>query len=285
MRFKKKTLTSLRLQKRQRKAFVGRIVFAIICVVGFWGLVFLASSAKAITIRDIEIVGVTSISSSNIKDEAQKFLTGRYFFTVPKANIFFYPKSDIGKSLAELFPRLDSVVVRFKNFHAIDIKVSERKAEALWCQDESEALADSERETCYILDKNGFAFASFLEIANAPNDFIIFYSSTPKENPIKQTYTTTEYFRALLGFAKDLNTLGFTVSLFRERQNGDFEAKLSSGGQRLIFGRDADFASILNNFQTIVSNSGFGGSSDLSKIEYVDFRFGNKVFYKPSGQW
>ncbi len=272
-------LKSARLRLRRRKAFIGRVVLTTFYLAGLWGSIFLLSGLGAVTIRNIEVAGTVSVSPQEIATTAQQFLTGRYFFTVPRASIFFYPKDAIVESILRSFPRAERIAVGFKNFHTIGISITEHQAAALWCQGEALTSAKSGGEVCFLLDSNGFIFAPFSPLGGEASKFMKFYSASPKENPIKQTYSSTEYFHSLLGFAKDLASIGFSVSLFRERPDADFEVQLL-GGQRLIFGRDANFASIINNFQTIVSDPSFSGTSGLSKVDYIDLRYGNKVFYK-----
>jgi len=273
-------LKSTRLAKRRRRAFVGRAFFAIFCLAGIWGAIYLLAGLKAITISNLDVSGAVSVPPAQITATAQPFLEGRYFSTVPKANIIFYPKSEIEKKILESFPQINRVDIGFENLHSIQIKISERVAEALWCQVELETAGKTGKENCFALDNGGFIFAPAPSIGSTTPAFIKFYSDLRMTNPIGQTYTHPEYFQSLLGFAKDLNSLGFQVSAFVERADADFEAKLSTGS-RLIFGRSADFSSILSNFKTIVSEPSFGGPEALAKIDYIDLRYGNKVFYKP----
>lgn len=278
---RKHNFKSSRLRARRRRAAVSRAVFALVSLATLWGFLFWFSSLGAFTVRNLEIKGVVSVSPSDLAKAAQKFLAGRYFFTVSRANIFFYPKSAIEADILRTFPRIERVAVGFENFHTIGLEVAERGVSALWCQGEALALtlAASGGERCYLLDDNGLIFAPFSAAATTSPAFIRFYSAVYKENPVGQTYGSAEDFRALSVFAKNLASLSFTASLFRERPDGDFEAKLLTG-QRLIFSRAADFASVLNNFHTIVSDPGFSGTGGLAKVDYIDLRYGNKVFYK-----
>ena len=128
----KHNLKSGRLKARRKKAIIGRAVFTVICALSLWELIFWASGLKAFIIRDIEVVGATSIAESDVKNLAQKFLAGRYFFTIAKSNIFLYPRKEIERGIMDTFLVVGQAKVGYRNFHAINIKVVERVAGALW---------------------------------------------------------------------------------------------------------------------------------------------------------
>ncbi|MEK7575188.1 MAG: hypothetical protein AAB511_03080 [Patescibacteria group bacterium] len=248
-------------------------------MLGAWGSVFLLSGHEWVTIRDVEVEGAKTIVPTEITDLAEEFLIGRYLYTASRANILLYPKGAIENKILELFPQVERVSISFKNLHAITIRLTERTPEALWCQAESSTVTKSVTEHCFVLDADGFIFAPDSILGSSTTKYLKFYSAKSKGDPIRQEYASVEYFYALLDFAKDLADSDFPVSFFRERTDTDFEAKLLVG-PRLIFGRDADFVSVLSNFRAIISDPNLGGAGDLSTVDYVDLRYGSKVFYK-----
>lgn len=272
-------LKSARLAKRRRNAMIWRTFFLLFCLLGVWGGIFLVSGLEAINIRSVEVSGTTSIAPTKINEIAQSFFNDRYFYTVPRTSVLFYPKRSIEDKILETFPQVVGVSVGFVNLHTIGISVVERVAIASWCQEKTEKDLKGGKEECFSLDNSGIIFASDSTVASTSATFVKFYSAVQKENPIRQVYTKAEYFQNLLNFAKDLSTAGFGVSKFIERPDSDFEAKLIEGA-RLIIGLDSDFASIVSNFKTIVSDPSFGGADGLAKVDYIDLRYGNKVYYK-----
>lgn len=273
---------------RRRKVIIGKSILAFVCVGGVWGLLFWLTGLYAITIRNIEIQGNIVVSSAEITGVAEQFLAGRYWFTVSRGSILFYPKAAIMKSLSDLYPRIEHVDVGFKNLNTIAISVFERQTVALWCrvlQVESSSTAKPEVSTkkfdeCFSLDKAGFVFAPFTDAARATSTpFIKFYGPLSDGNPVGQTYLSANRFHALVAFAGHLAPLGFTVQAFRERPDKDMDVEFAGGGH-LIVATDANLDSVTANLQSIVSDPSFGGVEGISRINYVDLRFGNKVFYK-----
>lgn len=287
-----RTFTSARLQKRRRKVIIGKIVAALFCAGGLWAVAFWLSGLPAITIRGIEVGGNVSLSAQDIASRTEHFLVGRYFFTVPRANIFFYPKAAVTKNILESFPRVENADIRFKNFHTISITIAEREAAALWCQALNVQGTPSGKhfEECYLMDKDGFLFDAFnpeppsrdaetLAVSNHYPAVIKFYGGLSAANPVGHSYETAERFHSLLAFAQNIGQIGVAVLAFRERSDKDLEVEVL-GGARLVLGRDANLVSVAANLETIVSDPSFGGTEGFKKVDYVDLRFGNKVFYR-----
>lgn len=265
-------LKSARLQARRRKAVIGRIFILVFFVSALWGSIYFLTGLSFVTVREIEVVGATSIATSTVSETAQNLLTGRYFYTIPKSNIFFYPKNKIERAISDAYPRVEHVGIGFKNFHAITVTLIERSPKALWCD-------SAVSENCYFLDDQGLIFSAYYHLDDTAIDFIKFYSASAVVDPINHQFVSSEYFAKLIDFAGKLKSVGFTVLSFSERQDADFEVKLS-GGQRIIFSKDANFDTVLQNFKTLLGNSEFSVDKGFKRVDYLDLRFGNKVFYK-----
>lgn len=288
------TLKSARLKERRRKIVIGKIVLGCISAGGLWGLVFWLAGLPVIIIRGVEVWGTVSVSSEAIAASAEKFLSGRYLFTVPRANIFFYPKELITKNILESYPRVEKAEVRFKNFNTIHVAIVERETAALWCRSLAvpEVRLGEKWNDCFLMDAGGFIFDRF-----DPNDpsspdvmkfmtsdrspaYVKFYGSLSiTTDPVRQTYASAKRFQELLIFSNDVATLGVTVLAFRERHDGDLDVELLEGG-RLVLSSEPDVASVVSNLQSVISEPDFGGADGLKKVDYIDMRFGNKVFYK-----
>lgn len=245
------------------------------------------------TVRVVKVSGTVAVSPSAIASSTEKFLTGRYLFTVPRANVLFYPKRSIERDILERYLRVARVEARFKNFHTLNISVTERKTEALWCRSilVQERDVGETRDDCFLLDGDGFVFDKFdLADQTSPDvlkfvtpsrfpAYVKFYGGfSSTTGPIGQTYLSSARFQELLQFSENLIPLGATVLAFRERPDNDLDVELSGGG-RLVINRESDLSSTISNFQSMIFEPNFGGMEGLKKIDYIDMRFGNKIFY------
>jgi hypothetical protein len=286
-------LKSARLKERRRKIVVGKIFITVFCVAGLWSLTFWLSGLPSVTISGVEVSGTVSESASVVASTTESFLVGRYFYTVPRANILLYPRASIEKEILKSFPRVKKVGIRLRNLHTLAVEIVEREPAGLWCEpsDVPIVLLDEKWDDCYFLDDSGYIFHR-LDLSSATSTdsanimlssrypvYLKFYSLVPFEKPVGESYETPERFRSFLEFAKNINSLGLNILAFREREDADFDIDLV-GGVRLIVSRDAVFSSVFSNLQAIVSDQDSGGVEGFKKADYVDMRFGNKVFYK-----
>lgn len=274
-----KSFKSEKLQKRRRKIIISRIIFFIVLILSFWGFLFTVSALPVINISEITVFGAETLAPSNLTLLAEKALFGRYFFTIPRSNIFFYPKARIRDILLETFPRLSRASVHFNNFHAIKISVSERSPVAQFCRLSTETIKTGNTESCFFLDGNGFAFSAALASASTTETLIKFYGIFSEENPIGKTFGSTGELSRFLNFSESLRSLDLPPLAFNRRPDGAFEATVS-GGMRLIFDEEDNFQSVLSNLQSIITDPDLRRTSPLSSIDYIDLRFGNKIFYR-----
>lgn len=263
------------------------------CVSALWGLTFWLTGLPAVTIDTVEVVGVVSMSPSAVASSTHNYLSGRYWFTVPRANILFYPKHPITDDILRAYPRSESVEVKFKNFHTITVAVVEREAVALWCRPvlAPEVRLGEKWDDCYLLDKNAFVFDRFdPSLVSSPDVmryiassrspvFVKFYGGFSESDVVGQTYSSVKNFHDLLSLATRVAPLGVTVLSYRERPDHDLDVELL-GGAHLVINREPEVSVIADNLRAIISELNFGNAEGLNKIDYIDMRFGNKLFYK-----
>ena len=119
------TLKSARLRSRQKKILLWKISLVLLCVVLVWIGIAWTFSRSAIVIRNIEILGMEDVASSDVASTAEKLLQGKYLFTIPRTSIFFYPKGNISDAILKEYPSVEKVSVGFGNFHTISINIKE----------------------------------------------------------------------------------------------------------------------------------------------------------------
>jgi hypothetical protein len=122
-------------------------------------------------------------------------------------------------------------------------------------------------------------FASSTETSAGPSKFIKFFGKLSEENPIGRNFLSAIRLAALFKFSENIRSVGFEVAKFIERSDGAMEAALSDGG-RLIFVDDTDLDMAVLNLQAIVGDPGLKASNIFDRLDYIDLRFGNKVYYK-----
>lgn len=249
------------------------LVFAAVLALGAYGASALSYSPR-IAIERINVSGAEHLRPEIV----EAFVATRIWDGSPaffsESNVFLYPKKKIEAALKEFFPRIESAEISRESLlaNAITVSVTERKPFARWCFDES---------ACYAMDRGGFIFAPASTALRFETQYAfegpLDASSTP---PIGQLFLPGR-FAGALALLERLGQAGFAADGARAENDQDFAVRLSRGfNVRAVFG--ADVGSIVKDLELVLSSDPLRGRED--ELEYVDLRFGNRVYYKFKGQ-
>ncbi len=269
---------SARLQERRRKVFIGWSVILLALALGVWVFFYTASGMSGWTIRDISVRGGSPEETAKIENLARGFLYGRYYFTFARANALLYPKNVIEREIYDRYPTIANVSVGLSNLHQININLTERVPVALWCE-RIGVIAAQTLGNCFQMDDTAFIFAPFATTTATTSPFLIFSSNLSTTTPVGRYYTNGSRLNNLLAFAQKASSAGLAVSEFDDQSDGTTDILLAEGA-KFIVAPDTDLPTALENVLTLINDPGFGGVANLSKIDYIDLRFGSKIFYK-----
>jgi hypothetical protein len=282
---KRNILNSPRLvelrKRRQRVFWAKAILGAIIFLAVFFGLVYI-SRTPVLNIDHINVVGNKVIDTETIQGIAQVEIDGNYLWFFPRANIFFYPRDDIRARLVEYSQRLKDIKISI-NKKTLEISLSERQGKYTWCGEAylGAKLPSGEEgeQKCYFVDEDGYVF----DEAPYFSGEVYFKFYGPKDGP----YFHEVDFHRFVRFKEALASIGTVpVALFVP---GGEEVKVFlssqsalSQGPELIFKVDADLDALVSNLEAALSAEPFQSEfrDQYSSLEYIDLRFGNKVYYK-----
>lgn len=278
--FRRRRFKSPKIKKARRQR---RIRFAIL-----WGIVVLLltllsvqiSQLSELSIKRVSIVGVQTTSRHDIFEEVTRVLSGRYVYLYPRGNIMLYPRGEIEQALLETFPRLRAVDTDIVSRNEIQVAVIERSPIGIACSD-----PDALEQFCYFLDGRGFVFAH-APVFSGTTRFM--YQEVGKNDFTIGTHVLEpDVFEQLYELKLGLTRLGLSPAKLVVVREGDnpfaqnFTFVLREGTE-LIFSIDPTvFETEIQNLQAILASSEYREESggDIGTIEYIDLRFGNKVFY------
>jgi len=237
-------------------------VFASIIVLSAAGF-FLFS--PRFQIQELNVSGNKDISTEELKKVAEQEMKTSFSFMgfdISTASIFLSGNKGVG-NLMEAFPEIEKVSIK-KNFpNGISLEVIEKTPFAIWTD-------VFENSKCYLVDSKG----SFIKNYNNEDEYSSLVRVVQKEK-IKDL----DKKKALEEFSlieKDLRDSSINVSSFDV-----FEEKVlvkSNAGCLLIFNINEDLDWQIEKLEIVLRNSKY--SSDLSKLEYIDLRFGNQAIIK-----
>ncbi len=267
--------------KLKRKKRIQRTRLAILLGVLFIllaGAVVGVSWIPQIRIHSVEVAGAETVATSTIEQFASDLLVGRTLLVLPKNSIFLYPKKQIIDGLTREHPEFKEVSVHASNFETIEVSVVERHAKALWCDASS---------NCRLMDENGFVYAPDL-LLDAPA-FVRYSgeaSSTPgytsKVEPLQ--YVTPDGFVALAALVASLddNQKDTTIDSVDVDANSDVHAHFANGFTLIFALKDAK-KDVYQRFTLALASQPFLNHT-IGDFEYLDLRFGDKLYYRLKSQ-
>lgn len=214
-----------------------------------------------VRVQEIAVSGAEVLAPQLIGDTVEEILSGARFYIFPKDSIFLVSEEDIRDNLKDSFPRIDAVSVDRTGFQSIDVGISERIGVFMWC-------SGATSTPCVTGDEYGFLFAQDGQDLT-PVYGELLHESGPvgntvfKEGAFEKVYPLT---KALVGFGVEITSI-----LFR----GEDEVVLTlNTGTRLeyVLGEEAQIAEA---FPSVLA-----GIETLEEVEYIDMRFGKRVYIK-----
>ena len=278
------TLKPSKLRRRRRKIFAVKTIFVFFLLVGLAFLFSWLSKMPSIQIENIEISGNLTVSKDEIINLIKTETSAKYFKLFSKNSVFLYPKESIEAKLADDFKRIETVSIKSKGLKTLIVNMVERKPDSLWCfigAKDGATRKNNNSGMCYFLDKGGLVFSEAPDFSG--NSFLRHYGLLDDiEQPIGENYMTSEKFREVSRFIGSLEILGIKVATFRAESESDYEIDLKNG-IKIIFDDKQPFDKTLENIQSILTEVDLKkeySPNNPPSINYVDLRFGNKVFLK-----
>lgn len=304
--------TSLIRKRRKRRKTIRRILLLITVCGIITGFVFVCRM-DALQIKDVAINGTSQIDSENIRVvvQDQVRMNKNIFGLVPSTSILFTDEEVIKDKVLKEFPVIEEVVVDVDFDGILSVDVKEREMAALWCA--------SNDIDCYRVDATGYIYMKDEETANlvtpdAPAAPIVpatviastsiatsssatttmaspvnklaqdhegvlvlkgLLDSSDPEDIIGKYYLSHEQMEIFSEIRKELSVAGYMMSNISCTSSTYCSIKLTKGGVLHINPED-NIKTVFDRLYTALK------SEPLSKqgFEYIDLRFGNKLFYK-----
>jgi cell division septal protein FtsQ len=290
----RRRIRSKKGRDRARKRFKISIIFFCFALLVLFGVAIYLFHNERVVIQSIIVRGASVLDGSDIKKVTEKYLDGAYLYLFPKRSVFLYPKNQIASALLSDFARIEKVTVESEDLRTLVVTISERQPYALWCgdildtlySDTSEEkivlegeLRDDERkeaERCLVLDKGGIIYAY------APDDFtlpyIVFEGMLEVDDPIGTQFLTKDEFGNIATLLSAIKSIGILPKRVQIADKHDFSVVLEEN-TKLKFRRDDDFSQVFANLEASFISKEID-TDNLENIEYIDLRFGNRLYVK-----
>jgi len=273
---RRKTMRSKKLAERMRRQLLLRLSVSVVVIIilvsfGSWFL-----HRPSLQIHEIVIHGNSVISDSDLKKITKEVLEGKYFFLFPRTNTFIYPEKEIETSVLSSFRQIESVDLVRTNFQTLSMEVEEQSPYALWCFQE---ILETEKvqDICYFLNREGLVFSKAPNFTG--NVFFRFYGDLDDTDPIGKYYlkVNNEFNRASV-LIDSITSLSIVPIELHPLGEDDMELYMDDGS-KVLFTRKQSSSEVLDNLKVVLESEIFK-DKERGDIEYIDLRFGNKVYFK-----
>lgn len=273
------------LRKKRKK----KIIRYVLVFLGFVTLVALTSYGahrKEIRISKVILNGGVLIKQSDIGEKSLEFMSGSYMWLYPKNVSFWYQRHNLEKYLEQNFKRIDTVHIRLDDLNTMIVEIEERKPFAIWCESlptTVDVLTEDNSPKCYFLDQNSTIFSEAPYFSG--DAYFKYYGGLSTTTPIGNYYmaSSTE-FEEVYAFIDSVRKMSIHPQYLVAKDNGDFSLVVSGGGE-IYFDTKKPLTEVAQNLESLLRTPALSTSTNMYlPIEYIDLRYGNKLFYKLKGE-
>lgn len=260
----------------RRVIFIGFILFLV-------GIVSYISHLPKLRINEVALSGGLLVTEKEVEDESLLFMRGKFFWLFPKNNSFLYKKTDLENHLKEKFKRIDTIDIKLEGLNTIQVSITERKPVAIWCRDIISTSTSTEvvsgfKESCYFIDSFSTVFAQAPSFSG--DAYFKFYGLLTDEDPIGKKYIASSTdFISINNFIESVKGLKVKPVSLIGKEEGEFSLVLQGGGE-IYFDTRKSLDITFDNLKILLDSPELKVKLGQLPIEYVDLRYGNKLFYK-----
>ncbi len=268
------------LSARRRRLAIIRGLLLLLFLSFLTGFAIWLSRESRFEISRIIVSGTRSLSAAAIESLVREEISGTYMGLFPKSNALLLPRQSIETSLKGYFSELQSVDINLLTSTSLEVAISERLPEYLWCR--AQSILDAPEE-CFSMDRTGFVFAPAPPQKNQRDQSLFrFYGFLDHmKDPIGGVYLSKRRLGEILSFLAALKGNNLAAISFLRNDEGEYRVELVRGPE-LILREDTDFKEVLQNIDLLKSDEKFKAvfREDLIPLLYIDLRLPNKVFFK-----
>lgn len=238
---------------RASKILAAVFLVSLLAYLYFW--------TNAFVVTSFSFEGVPKEQVTALETSLNETFEGKTAFIFPKNRILSFPRSDMVIRIRKILPNSDSVTIHPYNFHTLLVSVVPYSP--IFRMDDGKAM-----------DPRGIIYREQNDISNLP---LLKLATTARDGA---------FLSNLSIFVQKVTTVVFPVGTIEINALRDVYIYPKAGSSTLILAGDTD---LKKGWSTLVSALDTNPLKSMledttRKLEYIDLRFGNKVFYKFTNQ-
>lgn len=216
-------------------------------------------------VATVAVSGGETVSHEAVEQAAEESLEGEYYALVPKTFVLTVPEDAIRDAVEEI-PRVKDVAIEQVG-QELRVAFTEYEPYALLCH----------AETCFFVDETGVVFASAPHLTGRT----LLRIEVPDEIVVGSMPLPTERVAWFVNL-RDLLHEKFSWSVRSMAFQGDDGVAIFFTESTLYVSAQSTPEKIVSDIEQILASKEFA-HLEPENIEYVDMRYGNKVFVKEVG--
>lgn len=258
-------------KRRGRKVFFYAAIGTVILVVP--ASTVLIARMPSLQISKIALSGAHTLDERVVRERIGTHLAGTRALILPENFFFFVNTGAIASDLESTFARIEHATA-VKNFpDMLDVAITERTFWGVFCN----GSQGSSTPVCGYIDSAGVVYERAPE--SKGQLIVVIRSDTEDTAIIPRQAVDPGAMAHIRALAEKLPTeTGITVASFDLRSRVPSEIRATAGeGFTLIFKREDDIRAMAHVLKRVLNEE---IKDKRSRLDYIDLRFGNKVFYK-----
>ena len=244
-----------------RQIIIGVLLVSFIALLGYgvWHLTRIPS----LTISEVTASGGVTIEPETVTGMAEEVLNGTYYRLIPKRFVYVYPATALREQVGQI-PRIKDVRLKRQGTRLF-ITYDEYEPFALWC--------DVTGADCVFIAKDGYSFAAAPQLRGGA--FVRYHNRLvpPALGVVGiESAVLDKTHVAIRTMASEFDVRVRTVIV----DDRDIIYELGGGGEVRTVQSDA-VETMLANLETVLASDEFS-HLEPGNFEYIDLRYGNKVF-------
>jgi len=250
----------------------GWLPFSVVVLLaaGVGGFIYIMNLSQ-LRLKNIEVRGAALLSSDDIQKEVRNETSGWALYVFPKDNFLIISSSKIEQDLRRRFPQASGIAVSRKFPATLAVSVSERIFWGVYCE---AGGTRSPTGPCFYIDTRGVAY----DRLSGWRGLLIPVIYSPAGATLGSVAVDTavlEFFgkakQSLAAINADLLSVAWSTST-----PADIRLNVDEGWYALVTS-SRPVEEWLGVLKTLLEKE---VGDKRGQLDYVDLRFGNKVFYK-----
>lgn len=226
----------------------------------------------SLQVREIGILGLQTIDEGAVRAHVLSGIAGSRFLLLPQSSYFLADTDALADDLRAAFPAVAEARIEKIFPRSLAVAITERTFWGIVCNTLQEAIPLQ----CAALDTTGYAY----EPAPLPQGNLIVMVETDRaELAAGKQQVERQLMARLSALAEGIReATGLEISRFelKERASEEIRARVADGFM-VYFRRDDDFVNAFRVLKKVLDDE---IGDRRAELDYIDARFGNKVFYK-----